>query len=216
MRGKAIWAALGCMTAAALLISCAPVKPPATAAPPTPSAPASPTTLPASPASPATPTKATTPTTSDKPKYGGTFTAVYDQPPVTFDDAFVSTGFAYILNMTNEGLLTGDWAKGPAGTGEVDFQWPLFAAETGCLAESWEVPDPNTIIYNIRKGVHWALNPQSEASKLLNGRSSLPMMWSSPGTACSVCRRPTRAKATARRLPEHGLNRRRPKTNILW
>ena len=46
---------------------------------------------------------------------------------------------------------------------------PLFAY-TGNLAESWETPDDTTYVFNIRKGVHYALNLDSEASRLVNGR----------------------------------------------
>lgn len=38
------------------------------------------------------------------------------------------------------------------------------------LAESWEIPDPDTIILHIRKEVQWWLNPKSEASRLVGGR----------------------------------------------
>ena len=45
-----------------------------------------------------------------------------------------------------------------------------LSAYTGNLAESWETPDDTTYVFNIRKGVHYALNPDSEASRLVNGR----------------------------------------------
>ena len=38
------------------------------------------------------------------------------------------------------------------------------------LGESGETPDPLTYIFHIRQGVHDALNPESEASRLVNGR----------------------------------------------
>ena len=68
--------------------------------------------------------------------------------------------------------MTGDWTKGPAGTNEHDFRIQTWIDEyaTAHLAESWEVPDPNTIIFHIRKGVHFGLNPENEASRLANGR----------------------------------------------
>ena len=46
---------------------------------------------------------------------------------------------------------------------------PDFAI-TGQLAESWETPDPLTYIFHIRQGVHFALDQDSEASRLVNGR----------------------------------------------
>ena len=46
---------------------------------------------------------------------------------------------------------------------------PLFAF-SGELAESWETPDPLTYVFHIRQGVHYALDPDSEASRLVGGR----------------------------------------------
>jgi peptide/nickel transport system substrate-binding protein len=80
---------------------------------------------------------------------------------------------AYSEQLTNEELVQGDWPRGPAGTGEVDWMTggnARFTYKTGCLAESWEIPQLGTIIFHIRQGVHWALNPKSEASRLVNGR----------------------------------------------
>jgi hypothetical protein len=57
-----------------------------------------------------------TPTT-EKPKYGGTFNFWLQNAPTTFDDALVVSASA----LTNEELLTGDWTRGPAGTGEAAF-----------------------------------------------------------------------------------------------
>jgi peptide/nickel transport system substrate-binding protein len=78
-------------------------------------------------------------------------------------------------------LLQGDWTKGPAGgygTNETDWgaaNNDLFGLKTGYLATGWSwsrdsVNDTATVIFDIRKGVHWALNPNSEASRLVNGR----------------------------------------------
>jgi len=40
----------------------------------------------------------------------------------------------------------------------------------GYLADKWEVVGIGDMKFHIRKGVHWALNPNSEASRLVNGR----------------------------------------------
>jgi peptide/nickel transport system substrate-binding protein len=75
---------------------------------------------------------------------------------------------------TNNGLIGGDWSKGPAGTNQVSWTqnsgWYGMEFETGRLAESWEIPKLGTMIFHIRHGVHYALNPNSEASRLMNGR----------------------------------------------
>ncbi len=69
-------------------------------------------------------------------------------------------------------MLIADWAKGPGGTGEATFGSNDFFKEfeTGNLAESWEILDPDTVIFHLRKGVNFALNPEYEASRLVNGR----------------------------------------------
>jgi len=85
----------------------------------------------------------------------------------------------------------GDWTKGLAGTGETDFQngyLGRIGLETGCLAESWELPDSQTIVYHLRKGVHYLMDPANEACKLVGGRElvagdvvwSMEREWASP------------------------------------
>lgn len=108
------------------------------------------------------------------PQYGGTFVKAYGSDPNGFDEVI---GFAAqptsTIHLTNESLLTGDWAKGPAGTDDTD--WAIGglnrqAFKTGQIAESWEFPELGTTVYHIRHGIHWWLNPKSDASKLVNGR----------------------------------------------
>ena len=133
------------------------------------------------------PTNATTPppgtTTSkpvsttpsgDVPKYGGTLVKGYTTDVVGFDEVI---GFhanpTVPIHLTNEEMWGGDWAKGPAGTGQAAYdiggadRWDLKA---GVIAESWEFPQPGTSIWHIRRGIHWWLNPASEASRLVAGR----------------------------------------------
>lgn len=69
-------------------------------------------------------------------------------------------------------MNTADWSKGLAGTGEFDWGSGVqrldgYGPE---LAESWQTPEIGIWVFQIRKGVHWALNPSSEASRLMNGR----------------------------------------------
>lgn len=93
--------------------------------------------------------------------------------PSGFDEAVSQHAGAYTLDLTNQELLTGDWAKGPAGSGEADWAAQTIlkiSLDTGCLAQSWEIPQPGTMIFHIRQGVHFALDPENEASRLVNGR----------------------------------------------
>ena len=85
------------------------------------------------------------------------------------------------MSLTFEGLWQGDWAKGIAGgygTSETDWAYAnndRYDLKAGALAESWkwtvdEVKNEGAIVFQIRQGVHWALNPTSEDSKMVNGR----------------------------------------------
>lgn len=116
---------------------------------------------------------ATTTAASASPKYGGTITILTGELISSFDEVSGRHPAAHTLKLTNEELFRGDWTKGPAGTGQVE--WAVrgitrIDLAAGCLAESWEIPEQGTIIFHIRHGVRWALNPNSEASKLVNGR----------------------------------------------
>ena len=96
---------------------------------------------------------------SDGPQYGGTLTI-----PLTGDILyFTSLGYpmeGFTFHITNQMILDGDWSRGPAGTGE--FTWYKgsygdWNSVTGRLAESWDIPEVGTIIFNIRHGVHFYL-----------------------------------------------------------
>ena len=90
-----------------------------------------------------------------------------------FDEAYAVHPNITTAALTQDKLMIGDWAKGPAGTNQIDWTYGFIGrvgVMTGSLAQSWETPDDETIIYHIRQGVHWALNSSSEASRLVNGR----------------------------------------------
>jgi peptide/nickel transport system substrate-binding protein len=158
---RIMWIVIACLAVAALVLTgcgTAATTPPTTA-PPT-SAP--PTTAP--------PT--TTPAV-EKPQYGGTYQASTPTDILYFDDTVGVNAYCTSLRFTQEELLQGDWAKGLAGTGEAE--WTLTGTnridqKAGALADSWSIPQQGTMIFHIRKGVHWALNVNSEASRLVNGR----------------------------------------------
>jgi len=111
----------------------------------------------------------------EKPKYGGILTFAFGGDDIpTYDEAVMwSASNSPTIVFTNEELVTGDWTKGPIGTGETSWlaeEFPDIRLMTGNLAESWERIDPDTIIWHLREGVHFALNPDSEASRLVAGR----------------------------------------------
>jgi len=109
----------------------------------------------------------------EKPKYGGEIVMTRSSPITGFDQGFTPHYQTTTMFFTNEELTTGDWAKGPAGTDEIGYVGNLdyiYESEVGCLAESWEIIDNKTVRYKIRQGIHWALDPDSEASRLVGGR----------------------------------------------
>jgi peptide/nickel transport system substrate-binding protein len=112
--------------------------------------------------------------TEEVPKYGGWLHLALESSTMSLDDAFQSRLMAPTMMLTHESVVTGDWSKGPAGTGEYDLLYRAFLPDrVPVLIESWEFPDPDTIIMHVKKGkdaVHWALNPDSEASRLVGGR----------------------------------------------
>ncbi|HEY95975.1 MAG TPA: ABC transporter substrate-binding protein [Dehalococcoidia bacterium] len=126
----------------------------------------------------------------EKPKYGGVITWALSSDIQGFDDAFRMNVSCTANSLTLEEPLTGDYTKGPSGTGEFPFlrgSEPRFYP-TPLLAESWEWPDETTMIFNMRKGVYFAVNPDNEASQLVGGREvnaedvvfSLLRMWNNP------------------------------------
>jgi peptide/nickel transport system substrate-binding protein len=122
----------------------------------------------------------------EKPRYGGSLVTVMGYDPLYFDPSYGHQYGAYPLYYTNEKLIAGDWAKGPAGTDETTFTagylFPAPHLITGILLESWDLTDPNTIVMHVRQGVHWHNKPP------MNGREfdaddvvySMMYLWQQP------------------------------------
>ncbi|MFC1943705.1 ABC transporter substrate-binding protein [Chloroflexota bacterium] len=109
----------------------------------------------------------------EKPRYGGVHMIGRDEQPTQWDDVPRGAPRSWNLNPVNEQLLTRNWTRGAIGTGEwspLSDLFPPLGLEAGALAESWELVDESTLVFQIRKGVHWALDPTSEASRLVGGR----------------------------------------------
>jgi peptide/nickel transport system substrate-binding protein len=146
-----------------LLASCNTTKTTTTAA----------TTTPSKTTAPATTAPQTTNQVTEVPQYGGRITVVTDVDPRGFEDICGWDAGNTSLKLTHEELLTGDWTKGPAGSDLYDWAVDGISrldGKTGSLAESWDLPEVGTIIFNIRHGIHFAMNPASEASRLVAGR----------------------------------------------
>jgi len=119
---------------------------------------------------PPTQTTTTTKPSSDKPQYGGTFNIVAASNIDYFGPA-VSNRFGGAPFMWEQ-ITTVDRTTGPAGSGKVDYKYgPTSMTDViGCLAEKWATPTTDTWVLDIRKGVHFAFNPNSAAHRLVGGR----------------------------------------------
>ena len=141
MKKKIIWLVVSCLVALTLVLaSCAPAAAPEGA----------------------TPKEGAVAPEEDKPQYGGVITLAPNKDNRGFDQVYQSTSWAenYGQNLVNDRLMIGDWTKGPAGSGEFTFVTDGWFPEgkfrmTGSVAESWNVPDDQTLIFKIRKGVYW-------------------------------------------------------------
>lgn len=180
MKKRILYLFVPLVLGASMLASCAPAEISPTAKPTT-----------QEPTSTAKPPPSTTASAPGKPLYGGTLTALEGADPMGFDEAYTATMMATTLKTTNEELMSGDWSKGPAGTGQLDWFEGFggrVSVEIPFLAESWEMPDSTTIVFRLRHGIRWALNTNSEASKLVAGRElnasdvafSINRSWTSP------------------------------------
>ncbi|MDP2730069.1 MAG: ABC transporter substrate-binding protein [Dehalococcoidales bacterium] len=166
MKRRFIWIALaGLMVLSLVIAACAPAvteQPPVTEQPEVTEEP-----------------EVTEPTV-EKPKYGGVLNVGLSRDIFDFDEIVGSSGSAFTLMLTNETVLFGDWTKGPAGgygTNETPWYDTALSPDlkAGLLAESFELPtkmegDTASIIYHIRQGVKYALDPENEASRLVGGR----------------------------------------------
>ena len=114
----------------------------------------------------------------DTPQYGGTLTMIYNHDADHWDYGN-SRGTLYssaLQRMVLDVNLIYDWARGPAGgygTDEFDYTGTGYYGEEcyiGAWVESWEHVDLNTVRMKVKQDVHYGLNPNSEASRLVNGR----------------------------------------------
>ncbi|OGP65199.1 MAG: hypothetical protein A2169_07930 [Deltaproteobacteria bacterium RBG_13_47_9] len=115
---------------------------------------------------------------SDKPQYGGSITLA-----MTLDvNDFLPWSLAASapVQMCNEWLWNGDWAKGYAGgygTGDVGWEAStnLRDLKAYYLAENirWEADaggETGTVYIKVKEGIHFSLDPNNPVSQLVGGR----------------------------------------------
>ena len=76
---------------------------------------------------------------TEKPKYGGEISIGTPANQSGFDDSMQGQNYEWTVLLSNEEMLIGDWAKGPAGTGETGYRMMYMLNPTfwvGALAES--------------------------------------------------------------------------------
>ncbi len=103
----------------------------------------------------------------EAPIYGGELSVHAASDISGFDPAINIQMDCRAEYMVTDELIGENWAKGPAGSGETEWTVGFVGRmdlETGSLAESWTLPDTQTIIFNLRHGVKWQNKPP------INGR----------------------------------------------
>ncbi len=124
----------------------------------------------------------------EKPRYGGVFTYGFSSDIRYFDEIY-GTGIQssnHTQRFTHEELLGGYWPAGPVGSNEVTWRLPGYfvtEAQVGILAESWEVPDPETLIFHLRQGIRWHDKPPVNGRELVADDVvySLKQLYETPG-----------------------------------
>ena len=111
-------------------------------------------------------TDPTTGKTVSAPEYGGTLTFAYVWEPPNADMSIGGYGIAIAVSGVIEKLGHTNWAIDRSAN-DLKTSFALIDHYTGALAESWDVPDPQTYIFNIRQGIHWHDKPPMNGRELV-------------------------------------------------
>ncbi len=167
MRGKVLWMIASCLVILSMVLAaCAPKAPTEV----TPSAPKETTPTAPKEVTPTVPKENIVPSV-EVPKYGGVATITERLDIQSFDQIYTTSFWRVAQSIPYEYLLMGDWAVGPAGSNKTDWMVGSYAPENfmrevGAIAESWEIPDDQTMIFHIRQGIRWHNKPPVNGREL--------------------------------------------------
>ncbi len=120
------------------------------------------TTTPSTTVTSTTPATTTTTQTAAKvPIYGGWLNQALGSDIGSGWDPVNGTDYGHLMPVTLA-LMRGDFWKGPAGTNEVSWRYPVQEKDifmTKGLAKSWEIIDNKTIIFHLNEGIKWQNKP---------------------------------------------------------
>ena len=102
------------------------------------------------------------------PTYGGSPTFAATRAFTTWDPAGAPSYMQIYLSMFDP-VVGADMTKTPAGNGEWGYLNTYIPQQylVGILAESFEQPDPATVIWHVRKGVHFQNKPPANGRELV-------------------------------------------------
>ena len=90
-----------------------------------------------------------------EPEYGGTLTySTWMGSDVTVWDPYRGLDFTWVCSLFYENLAHQDWTL-DREIFSYEGSFTPINRYAGWVAESWELPDANTIIFKIREGVYW-------------------------------------------------------------
>ncbi len=88
------------------------------------------------------------------PEYGGTFTFAHQTLSGIFDSVVQGRWASGYHGLVLDKPALADWGR-DRDEFALNLPWPTLPYLRGALVESWEQTDDLTIIFHIRKGVHW-------------------------------------------------------------
>ena len=105
----------------------------------------------------------------EKPRYGGWFNFSRTTDVRGFDETKTLHSSAITKALTHDELFTGDFTRGRTGTGETTWTSTgsmMWDMEVPLVATSFEHPDPETLIWHIRQGIHFHDKPPVNGREL--------------------------------------------------